>query len=331
MTNTKPAISICIPAYKRVDSLKRLFDSIKIQTFNDFEVIITDDSPDDSVRNLAEIFKEKISLKYFKNIDTLGTPANWNACIDMASGEWIKIMHDDDWFANENSLALFAARINDGGKFIFCNYLSIDEENKVSKKSAISNSWKTRITEEPYTLYAKNMIGPPSVTLIHTSIMEKFDTDLKWLVDVDFYISVLSKEKKIIHINEPLISIGLSETQVTNACFLNPLIELPEGLRMLEKNGLTKLKNIWVYDAWWRLFRNMQIKNEAELEQYVPRKWPAVLVSMLNDQKKYPSGLLKNGFFSKALCFFLLKKTHLESTKFLAIIIFCKCDKIFPC
>ncbi len=308
MISTEPAISICIPAYKRVDSLQRLLDSITKQTFIDFEVVITDDSPDDSVQKLADTFKVKFSLKYFKNSTTLGTPANWNASINKASGEWIKIMHDDDWFANENSLAVFAARIHDDGKFIFCNYRSIDEENKVSKKSVISNSWKTRITEEPYTLYAKNMIGPPSVTLIHKSIMEKFDTDLKWLVDVDFYISVLSKEKKIIHINKPLISIGLSETQVTNACFLNPMIELPEGLRMLEKNGLNKLKNIWVYDAWWRLFRNMHIQHNAELEQYVPRKWPPVLISMLNNQKMYAPFLLKNGFFSKAAMFISFKK-----------------------
>ncbi len=308
MKNAKPAITICIPAYKRMHSLQRLLESIATQTFKDFEVVITDDSPDDSVQKMVDTFKEKFPLKYFKNTIVLGTPANWNACIDKASGEWIKIMHDDDWFANKNSLATFAARMNDSKKFIFCDYQSIDEENKVAKKSAISNSWKAKITAEPYTLYAKNMIGPPSVTLIHKSIMERFDEQLKWLVDVDFYISVLSKEKKINHINEPLICIGLSDSQVTNACFLNPLVELPEGLHMLEKNGLQKLKNIWVYDAWWRLFRNMQIKNEAELEQYVPRKWPTVLVSMLNDQKKYPSGLLKNGFSSKAAMFLSFKK-----------------------
>ncbi|MFZ1799256.1 MAG: glycosyltransferase family 2 protein [Chitinophagaceae bacterium] len=308
MIQASPAISICIPAYKRVDSLKRLLASIAIQTFKDFEVVITDDSPDDSVQILAGTFKEKFPLKYFKNNAVLGTPANWNASIDQASGEWIKIMHDDDWFAHEDSLAAFAAKMNDTDKFIFCDYQSIDEENKVQKKSFISNAWKKRITHEPYTLYAKNMIGPPSATLIHKSIMEKFDTQLKWLVDIDFYISILSKEKKMIHINEPLICIGLSASQVTNACFLNPKVELPEGLRMLEKNGLNKLKNIWVYDAWWRLFRNMHIQHEAELEKYVTRKWPLVLVSILKDQKKYAPVLLKNGVISKSLMYLSFKK-----------------------
>ena len=49
MEDKLPFFSICIPAYKNTDYLKRLLDSISIQTFRDFEVIITDDSPDETV------------------------------------------------------------------------------------------------------------------------------------------------------------------------------------------------------------------------------------------------------------------------------------------
>ena len=47
-------ISICIPAYKHVDYLQRLLDSILIQTYKNFEIIITDDRPDNSVEILLE-------------------------------------------------------------------------------------------------------------------------------------------------------------------------------------------------------------------------------------------------------------------------------------
>ncbi|MBS1730966.1 MAG: glycosyltransferase family 2 protein [Bacteroidetes bacterium] len=303
-----PEISICIPAYKRVHFLQRLLDSIEKQIFKEFEVVITDDSPDDQVQNLVDRYSGKFVLRYFKNEKPLGTPANWNACIDKASGEWIKIMHDDDWFSHENSLQTFAAHIQGKEKFIFCNYVSIDEEKNLELKSTISSSWKTRIRLEPYTLYAKNLIGPPSVTMIHKSLMQHFDPSLKWLVDIDFYISVLSKETQYFHIPESLINIGLSGSQVTNTCFLNPAVELPEGLRLLEKNGVEKLKNIWVYDAWWRLFRNMHIQDEETLNKFVPQKWPSTLIAMLKDQQRYSSGLLKNGFFSKLMMFFSYKK-----------------------
>src|SRR5215213_9554314 len=97
-------ISICIPAFKRVEYLARLLDSVKKQRFRDFEVIITDDSPAEEVRNLAEKYRYDFELKYSKNASPLGTPENWNAAIRQARGEWIKLMHDDDWFRNEDSL-----------------------------------------------------------------------------------------------------------------------------------------------------------------------------------------------------------------------------------
>ena len=46
-----PFISICIPAFQRVDYL-RLLDSIEIQSFRDFETVISDDSPGHEVQEL---------------------------------------------------------------------------------------------------------------------------------------------------------------------------------------------------------------------------------------------------------------------------------------
>src|SRR4051812_42190862 len=99
MSSAPPFISICIPAYKRVAYLQQLLESIAAQTFKDFEVIVTDDSNDDSVRRLADGFSDKLKIKYFKNEVPLGSPGNWNAAVQHATGKWIKIMHDDDWFS----------------------------------------------------------------------------------------------------------------------------------------------------------------------------------------------------------------------------------------
>src|SRR6478735_2601277 len=124
-------ISICIPAYKRTAYLKRLLDSVAIQTFKDFEVIVSDDSPDNSVETVCNEYAEKFKLLYFKNAAALGTPANWNFGISKANGDWIKLMHDDDWFADENALAVFA-RHTDKSKFIFSAY-SNHYENGTAK------------------------------------------------------------------------------------------------------------------------------------------------------------------------------------------------------
>ncbi|HSN61825.1 MAG TPA: glycosyltransferase family A protein, partial [Ferruginibacter sp.] len=164
-----PLISICIPAYKRVHYLQRLLDSISIQTFRDFEVIITDDSPDDSVEKLIAPYYQKFSIVYHHNPQAKGTPANWNEGIARANGEWIKLIHDDDWFAQPNSLAIFAEHTKKGKKFIFAAYANRANINTAKDIKRLQHSWKQRIINEPMTLLAYNVVGPPSVTLIHKS------------------------------------------------------------------------------------------------------------------------------------------------------------------
>ena len=86
-------LSICIPAYKNTTHLERLLESVKQQSFCDFEVVITDDSPDDTVQQLVSTFANSLPIRYFRNQQQLGTPENWNESIRHANGKWIKIMH----------------------------------------------------------------------------------------------------------------------------------------------------------------------------------------------------------------------------------------------
>jgi len=294
-----PSLSICIPAYNRVHYLKRLLDSILIQEFKDFEIVITDDSDSDSVKDLLKEFENKFPIKYFRNDKALGTPANWNAAISKSNGEWIKLMHDDDWFTHEKALQIFYEATKSGKKFIFSAYTNIFTENQAEKKF-FPSSWRKRIIINPVTLLPRNVIGPPSVTMIHRSVTEKYDERLKWRVDIEYYMRVLQNEKDFKSIDQPLINVGIGYTQVTNYCKDHPEVELPEGLILLKKYGTAPLKNILVYDAWWRILRNVKIRNQKQLLHFAPSdEWPAVILRMIKHQSYVPHSFLKFGPFSK--------------------------------
>ena len=294
-------ISICIPAYKRIAFLKRLLLSIEAQSFRDFEVIISDDSNDDSVLQLIQDFNDKFPIQYFKNQKALGTPANWNFAITKAKGEWIKLMHDDDWFSSENSLEKFVKYTNEGNKFIFSAYANCIENTNKKQKVFFPDYGENRIVNYPVTLFAQNIIGPPSVTMVHRSIAEQYDELMKWRVDLDFYIRILLKEKNFSCINEVLINVGVGETQVTNTCINVASVELPEGYLLLEKHGTKPLKHILVYDAWWRILRNINIRSKKELEQFGQTNWPKVIQSIVGLQSIIPGSILKIGVVSKVL------------------------------
>ena len=296
-------LSICIPAYKRPDFLQRLLDSIQIQLFRNFEVIVTDDSPDQDVRKTCLYYAELLPLRYFRNETPAGTPANWNKAIQMASGQWIKLMHDDDWFATEDSLDHFVTSIrsNLSAQFVFSAYTNEFLETGESALVEINNHQLNRLTKNPVTLFAGNLIGPPSVVMFKANTGIVFDENLKWLVDVDFYIRFL-KDTRPVYLPENLIKVGIGAQQVTQDCFLQRPIEIPENFALLNKVGVPELKDIRVYDAWWRLMRNLEITNVQEIrESGYPGKIPEVIISMIDWEKKFPQALLKNGFFSKAL------------------------------
>ena len=166
-------ISICIPAYKRIDYLKRLLLSIEQQNYKNFEVIISDDSDDDTVYNYLQSLINLSQIQYFKNSTSLGTPANWNAAISKAKGDWIKIMHDDDWFSTKDSLQKFVDATLQGPKFIYSAYSNFIETEDRYQPILHNSSQLDSILRQPLLLLSENIIGPPSVTLFHKSILEK--------------------------------------------------------------------------------------------------------------------------------------------------------------
>lgn len=297
-------ISICIPAYQRTGFLIRLLDSVHIQIYQDFEVVITDDSPGSEVQELVEQHALRPKIRYYRNQRTLGTPENWNESLRKAESDWIKIMHDDDWFSSPDSLGLFADAICKGNHaFYFSGYSNVYPDG-IIKPVQISGRHLRALQRNPVALMAANRVGPPSAVIFKKDLSILFDNRMRWLVDIDFYIRYLNKHPHTIYINRNLVQIGIGDTQVTRSSFGNRKIEIPERFLLSEKLNPKSLNNLMVFDSWWRFIRNMQIQDENEiLENGYDGPVPRAIGSMIRFQKNIPAFLLKNGFFSKLILF----------------------------
>lgn len=299
-----PFISICIPVYKRIHFLGRLLDSIAVQEYKDFDVIITDDSPGSEVEIFVKKYEQKFTLTYVKNPVSLGTPENWNEAIRRASGQWIKIMHDDDWFTNAHSLNEFAdAAMSNPGCFIFSNYTNVFEGS--GKEEIVDQEmWRYKLfLKNPSILVAKNIIGPPSVTIHPNDKNLFYDKRLKWLVDIDFYIRRL-KQNKPVHISSPIVNVGIGEEQVTTSVKNVATVEIPEQFILLGKEGIASLKNVLVYDYYWRFVRNFKIKSVDFFKNNgYHDEIPEVIKNIISFQKKLPKNLLSFGLCSKLLMY----------------------------
>jgi glycosyltransferase involved in cell wall biosynthesis len=304
-----PFISICIPAFERKEYLTRLLNSIEIQNFRRFEVIITDDSPGKELGELVENHPLRPMIRYFENRQTLGSPENWNEGLRNARANWIKIMHDDDWFSGPDSLGLFAEVIKKGrASFYFSAYTNI-YPNGHSKNVSLKLSHLHSINRVPEILFAANRIGPPSSVIFKMDGTILFDNRMKWLVDIDFYIRYLKKHGPAEYIPKYLIQIGISESQITSSSFGKPEIEIPERFMLAEKLDKTAIRHISIFDAWWRFIRNLSVRNISQVKNSgYGGEIPDFIPGMIQRQNKIPGRLLKQGLFSKMFMFaFYLK------------------------
>ena len=96
-----PDISLVIPTFKRTDLLKSAIDSILNQKESKlkYEIIIVDNNPSRDC-NTEKLINQKYSkhnnLSYYKNIKNIGVFGNWNRCYELASSDWVSMLHDDD-------------------------------------------------------------------------------------------------------------------------------------------------------------------------------------------------------------------------------------------
>ncbi len=296
----EPLISISIPSYERLEFFDRLLESIKIQTFKNFEVIVTDDSKTENVKNYIQNYKADFPLYYYKNIPSLGTAKNMFEGRRYARSQWIKIIHDDDFFATENAIEEYAKAISKGARYIFSGYNEYIENQKKSINKTISEAKFNELSKEPSILFANNLIGPPSVFMFHTSVEDVFDISLKWFTDMEYYYRILGKEKAY-YIAQPIVNVSSNDTQVTSYTRTNPSVIIPEALYLLNKHGNKIASNLIAYDSWWRVFRNMGITDIDEIQKYNRGdNIPAFVKKMLNHQRAIPRKMIKNGFLSKA-------------------------------
>ena len=170
-----PKVSVCIPTYNQIEHLKKTIDSLLRQTYKDFEIIITDDSPGGLVKDFIQQYNQShIIIKYFKNQETLGSPENWNESIRKASGDYIKILHHDDYLNFDNSLTKYVRLLdeNPNSDFAF-SATKVVTQNGADWNHSITNRQVISIYDDPLILFKQNLIGAPSTTIFRKRYFNK--------------------------------------------------------------------------------------------------------------------------------------------------------------
>ncbi len=113
-------ISIIIPTYNRGSIIKSTLDSIKNQTFKEWECVVVDDHSTDNTRNVIEEYTvEDCRFKYLVNVRKKGAQGARNTGLYHTSAEWV-FFFDSDNQLHPDCLSELASNIRDGVDVVQC-------------------------------------------------------------------------------------------------------------------------------------------------------------------------------------------------------------------
>lgn len=95
-----PLFSIIIPSHNGAERIRKALDSCRAQEFTDYELIVVCDSCTDNTAQIAHEYTDHVL-----NVSCRRDGLARNAGLDIATGDWILFLDDDDWWLHEFALS----------------------------------------------------------------------------------------------------------------------------------------------------------------------------------------------------------------------------------
>ncbi len=193
-----------MPTYNRPAFLRESLQSVLLQTFSDFEIIITDNSADAESEKVVAEFQD-LRIRYFRNEENIGAVNNHNKALALAIGQYIYLFSDDDIMLPDNisdKVAVLDSNPNVG--LVHSNVSLIDKNSSEIEKLHWTNLNKEWSIVRQNSLMSKKLayqllyhgtifICMPAV-LLRRSVLStnkiEFNNQLKYMIDWDLFLKM---------------------------------------------------------------------------------------------------------------------------------------------
>jgi FkbM family methyltransferase len=192
-------VTIAVPVYRRFEYFREAVQSALNQTYPNIEIIISQDpsSPEDTraIREWSEaLVKRDGRVRYYENTTRLKAGANSNRITDLARGEYITFLADDDRLLPE-FVERFVEQFQPGIQIVFSNHYVMNAQGVRMTKESFKKTreWKRDGIlpglNDNLPLWAWRGSIPIAAVMLKTEQVRKirFDEKLK-IIDHEFLI-----------------------------------------------------------------------------------------------------------------------------------------------
>ena len=235
-----PKVSVCIDVYNYEAYLPEAIESVLRQDFTDFEVIVSDDCSNDRSFEIAQEYARRDSrVIALRNLENLDMVRNRNACLRPARGEYIKVLHADDFLCTNDALRKMTAVLdaNRGVSLVACAMQFVDPSSRTLRRWSYFEDGRV---VNGTTVIAKslreqrNFIGGPSAVMFrHARGRRGFDEEFFHSADWEMWLHLL-EQGAFCYIAEPLCAYRKHERQQTEKDKLT-LTQYQDQLALLDR------------------------------------------------------------------------------------------------
>lgn len=234
----RPKVSVCMPASRNTPWFRQALFSVMAQSLSEIEILITDDSGGD----LAEVVDAPgdSRIRYFPNVTRLGFAGNHCRCLDLATGDYVALLHDDDaWEADYLSQAAAVLDEHPEVGLVLCGAMEIDAHNLPLGVRPARMEPGIQKDALGVFLLPEFMMMLPSLALFRRTALET--NRRPWpdvnAADVTLFVDVAGSNWKVFYLEKPLVRYRIHDQQISTDDFAhrNALVTVWSGYRFSEE------------------------------------------------------------------------------------------------
>lgn len=259
-------ISIVLPIYNGEKYMRESIDSIIMQSYQNWELIIVNDC---SIDNTAEIANEYVKkdkrIKYYKNEKNMRLPKTLNKGFSLSKGDYLTWTSDDNLFKQGAFEKMVAALKNNNADFVYASYETIDENGNYIDYVQTNKMGK-------YEIIGHNVVG---ACFMYTrkvyDVIGDYEDKFLLVEDYDYWLRIFSKFN-ITYIKEILYSYRLHDGALTSTERTEKINSACEAAILNNKDNFGKLNNLqkyYLYDGLNRCRQNMLDDRNKYKHKYI--------------------------------------------------------------
>lgn len=270
----KPKISIIIPIYNAEKYIEKCINSILMQTFQDFEIILVNDGSTDDSKLICDNYVEKDCRIRLINKKNGGAASARNLGIEHSNGKYISFIDIDDYIAHNMYEVLYRNAIKYSSDLVICEFISINEDEIYEFKNETNNSKEIKLSnkEALSQLYKEKEVTfvVPWNKLYKSELFKELRYEEGRICEDEFIIhQLLFLSKNIVYISDVMYGYVQSKNSVMRSKFsikrIDGLYALKDRINFFEKNKLKDL-SYKAQERYVGIFFDLyyKVKNEVE-------------------------------------------------------------------